>query len=138
MKYLGIDFGSKRVGLAVSDETGSLAFPFKVIQNDKKLFSNIKNIIIKNKIEKIVIGESKNFKMEDNEIMKEANIFSNKLKEETKCEIVFHPEFLTSVQIEREHFQASEKGKKRGVKKTTDVDAKAATIILQDYLDYKK
>ncbi|MCB9806050.1 Holliday junction resolvase RuvX [Candidatus Nomurabacteria bacterium] len=135
MKHLGIDFGSKRVGLAISDDGGSLAFPLEVLSNDDKLVLNIKKIVEDNNIEKIVIGESKDFQMKENKIMAEARQFSEDLKKEISCDIVFQPEFMTSMQVEREHFQISEMGKKRGYHKVKDVDAKAATIILQSYLD---
>ena len=138
MKYLGIDFGSKRVGVATSDDGGSLAFPHSVLENDKNLLSNIKNIFDKNKIDKIVIGESKDFQMKDNEIMKATKIFVEELKKELKCEVDYQAEFLTSVQVERDHYNFSEKNKKRGMEKVKGLDAKAATIILQSYLDSNK
>ena len=60
MKYLGIDFGTKRIGLAVSDEDGILAFPKKVILNNALKFENIQDIIQKEKIEALVVGEPLN------------------------------------------------------------------------------
>lgn len=123
MKYLGIDFGSKRVGIAVSDEEGAMAFPYEVILNDKKLLEKIEEIIKKEKINKIVIGESKNFAGEANKIMAEIRIFKKELEEKAKLEIIFEPEFMTSQQAEL--IQG----------KNEMHDASAATIILQSYLD---
>lgn len=137
MKYLGIDFGSKRVGIAVSDDTGKMAFPYSVIPNNArstssgqaKLLGEIQKIIEKEKIEEIIIGESKDFKGEPNKIMSAIESFKKELEDlpaqagKLKMKVWFEPEFMTSSQAE--HIQG----------KTELHDASAATIILQSYLD---
>lgn len=123
MKYIGIDFGSKRVGIAVSDESGSLAFPKVVLANDKKLLSLILKIAEEENALGIVIGESKNYSGEPNRIMEEIEKFKKEIEEKTKLEIYFEPEFMTSVQA----VQLQGKNKM--------LDASAATIILQSFLD---
>lgn len=123
MKYLGIDFGSKRVGIAISDENNQMAFPYSVVLNNKKLLEKIEEIIKKEKINKIVMGESKNFENQPNKIMKEIEKFKKELEEKIKLEIIFEPEFMTSQQAEL--IQGKNKMH----------DASAATIILQSYLD---
>jgi putative holliday junction resolvase len=125
MKYLGIDFGSKRIGLAISDEEGKMAFPYSVILNNEKLTEEIEKIIKKEKIEAVVIGESKNFAGELNEIMAEIEDFKKELEEKTKLKVFLEPEFMTSIQAER--IQGKNKMH----------DASAAAIILQSYLDRK-
>lgn len=141
MRFLGIDYGAKRVGIAVSDETGKLAFPYSVIANDGKLLEKITAIIeklvprsdseVRDKIE-IVMGESTNFQGEPNEIMKEIKEFKKELEEEIRdkgkmgVEIHFEPEFLTSQQAKQ--IQGENKMH----------DASAAAIILQSYLDRKQ
>lgn len=123
MRYLGIDFGSKRVGIAISDEDGDLAFPYSVIKTGNSLMDEILDIVKKENIERIVIGESKNFQGEPNKIMKKLWGFKNELKDKTKIEIIFEPEFLSSAQAE----------KIQG--KNDMIDASAAAIILQSYID---
>jgi putative holliday junction resolvase len=123
MKYLGIDFGTKRVGIAVSDDGGKLAFPYSIVLNDEKLFEEIGKIIEKEKIEEIIMGESRNFNGEPNKIMKEIKEFKKELEEKTQLKIYLEPEFLTSAQAE--HIQG----------KTDMHDASAAAIILQSFLD---
>lgn len=123
MKYIGIDFGSKRVGLAMSDDMGHMAFPYLVIQNDHNLLKNILEIIHKEKIGSVVIGDSTDFKGNKNEIMKKVEKFLETLKKETKIPIYLEPEFMTSVQAS--HLQG----------KNEMNDASAATLILQSYLD---
>jgi putative Holliday junction resolvase len=126
MRYLGIDFGSKRVGLALSDESNKLAFPFLVLANNSKLLLEIEKIINQNKITCLVVGESTDFKGLPNKIMKEINIFSEKIKQDLDLPIFFEPEFMTSAQAE----QIQGKNKMN--------DASAAAIILQTYLDKLK
>lgn len=123
MKYLGIDFGQKRIGLAISDDNGEMAFPYNVVLNNKNSLEEINEIIKKEKINTVIIGESKNFTGEPNSIMPAIEDFKKKLTEKTKLKIFFESEFMTSVQAER----VQGKNKMH--------DASAATIILQTYLD---
>jgi putative Holliday junction resolvase len=135
-RLLGIDFGEKRVGLALSDEGVRLAFPHITIQNNKDLLRNIFDLIDEYQVEKVVVGDSKDFSMKENRIMQDARDFADELKE--KIEVVFHQEFMTSMQAEKTHFQLSERHKDRGVQKGKNIDAQAAAIILQSYIDSNK
>jgi putative Holliday junction resolvase len=122
-KSLGIDYGIKRVGVATSDESGILAFPKIVLPNDKFLLGSIKKIIEEEEINTVVLGESLDYKNKPNPIMEKILIFKKEL--EKRFDIVVHlePEFLSSVQAE----VIQGKNKK--------LDASAAAIILQSYLD---
>ena len=124
MKYLGIDFGLKRVGLAVSDETNSFAFPLSVLENADDLVSKIVSIYKEKDIDYVIVGESKDFSMKENEIMGEIKIFIKNLEKEG-LKVEMHPEFMTSA--EAEHLQG----------KNDMLDASAAAIILKSYLDTK-
>ena len=62
MRYLGIDYGKRRVGVAISDGDGRLAFPETVLANDKNLVENFKKICAENKVGVIVLGESRDLK----------------------------------------------------------------------------
>ena|SRR3989338_4534559 len=126
MKYLGIDFGNKRVGVAISDLNGGMAFPHSVISNSSKLLREIEKIIEKEKIERIVIGESYDFVGEPNKIMRKIEEFKKLLEEKTKLTVFFESEFLTSREAEQI------------IGKNEMHDASAATIILQSYLDRLK
>jgi putative Holliday junction resolvase len=67
MKYLGIDYGSKRIGLAVSDPNGKIAFPREVIENrSKETVSLIAKFCEREKVQAIVLGKSLNYKQEAN------------------------------------------------------------------------
>lgn len=141
MKYLGIDYGSKNVGIAVSDEEGSLAFPKTVLDNDKNLLENIKKIIDKEKIGVIVIGESINFAGEQNTIMKQIITFKEKLEKNIGLPVYFQKEMFTSAEAEqiqgkslRNIRKEERKEKSVNLKKN---DASAAALILRSYLDNK-
>lgn len=122
MKYLGIDFGGRRVGIAVSDIDGKIAFPLIVLPNDKSLFRNIMDACIKDDINTVVMGESLNYQGQKNEIMTKIEDF-RKLLEIAGVKVILEPEFMTSVQASRVTGE------------NQMLDAAAAAIILQSYLD---
>lgn len=125
MRYIGIDYGTKRIGIAVGDDVTFMAFPKQVVLHNKEFFSAILAIIELEKADLVVLGESKDFKGEDNLVMQEIRDFKEQLEKVGKV-VVFESEFLTS-------HQAS----KSGVAKEF-LDASSATIILQSYLDKLK
>jgi putative Holliday junction resolvase len=126
MKYLGIDYGTKRVGTAMSDDDGRMAFPDEVLANNAKLIENLSEKIKKNQIKKVIIGESKNYKMEDNAIMEDIIDLKSVIEATLEIDVELQPEFMTSMQAE----------KIQG--KNDMIDASAASIILQAYLDSNK
>ncbi|MFT5179705.1 MAG: putative Holliday junction resolvase [Candidatus Paceibacteria bacterium] len=136
MKFLGIDYGTKRIGLSVSDDDGKMAFPNSVIETNGFL-DKIKEFVSLNGIDHIVIGESKDFDMKDNSIMGDVNDLKESL-EESGLKVDLHTELMTSHQVSKETFSAFNDPKSRKEKKKDDMlDAKAATIMLQNYLDTK-
>jgi len=126
MRTLGIDFGSKRIGIALSDESGEFALPYGVIENNEHVVREIRELCMLNNVGEVVVGESKDFSGVDNEIMGEITPFIEKLKEVLTIPVELHPEFLTSAQAER--LQG----------KNDMLDASAAALILSSYLELKK
>ena len=122
-KFLGIDFGTKKIGIAVSDEGGNFALPKLVLQNDKNLMRNLEEIIKEENIREIVIGESINYKGKDNIIMSDIKDFVDILKNKFELTVSLEPEFLTSSQVRN----TQGNGKM--------IDASAAALILQSFLD---
>jgi putative Holliday junction resolvase len=120
---MGIDFGTKRVGIAVSDSENKFAIPHSVIHNSKKLIDDVNTIICDNEVEIVVLGESKDFKGNDNKVMAKIRKFKEAIENELHKKVIFEPEFLTSHQAA--HIQG----------KHDLLDASAAAIILQSYLD---
>ncbi|MBI3634553.1 MAG: Holliday junction resolvase RuvX [Candidatus Yonathbacteria bacterium] len=125
MRYLGIDYGTKRVGVAISDEGGTLAFPYAILDNGKGLVGEIKNICAHESVGAIVVGESLDYKGKPNPIMTKTNTFIKEIKEIINIPIILEREFLTTQQAR--FFQTERKR----------VDDSAAAIILQSYLDRK-
>ncbi len=121
-KIIGIDYGSVRVGIAVSDKNAQFAIPFSVIENNSDLFSKIEKIATDNEVKEIVMGESRDFSGKPNMIFLDSIDLKEKL-EGKGYKVYFEPEFMTSIQAERI----------QGKNKMTD--ASAAALILQSYLD---
>lgn len=119
---MAVDYGAKRVGIASTDEAGGFAIPRMVIQNDGNLLKTVLNFALENKIEKVVIGESKNLDGTLNPIMEDIVRFADTLGEDG-LEVVFHPEVYTS--MEAQQIQG----------KTAMNDASAAALILKSYID---
>jgi len=140
MRYLGVDFGLKRVGLALSDESGTLAFPYSVLKNDKTLLAEVERIVKEQKVKLVVMGESKDFKGKSNPIAKQAGEFKKAFENATRKKVEYEPEFLTSAQAGRRYNRRPEAS--RGTRARAESrrenemqDASAAAIILQSYLD---
>ncbi len=126
MYHLGIDYGHKKVGLAISDESGRFAFPYGVLPNTVKLSAEIRAICEKEGIEKIVIGESLNLSGEPNPIQKKIKQFRAELAEVVGLPVASEKEFFTSWEAKRLIDEEQ---------KDPLTDARAAALILRSYLD---
>lgn len=123
MKLLGIDYGTKRIGVAVADTEAGMAFPKMVMKSDANFLYTINELCKKENFTKIVLGESKDLDGRDNPISKEITIFKKNLESQTGLPVVYEPEFYTSAQAAR-------------IQGENDmIDASAAAIILQSYID---
>jgi putative Holliday junction resolvase len=135
MKYLAIDYGSKKCGIAVSDDRGTVAVPFKVVPTEDlevELDHMLGNVLF----ERIVFGESVNSKGEHNEIFAETKKFVDRMKEKYEARILngeiqflYEKEFMTS-----KHARSVDEGK-NNLGKHIAVDDRAAALILQRLLD---
>ncbi len=127
-KYMGIDYGAKRVGVALSDDSGFMAFPKETITNDRTLLPRLIDLVRQGGVSTIVIGESKDKDGKDNSIMHEARAFAGALEHALAVTVYFEPEYYSSVEARRLSAEA-------GAPPDTPVDAKAAAIILNRYLE---
>ncbi len=125
MRILGIDYGSKRIGIAVSDEAAQFALPVSVVKNSDTAISEIVEIARQHAIQEIVMGESRNYKGEPNTIFLDSLTFKGLLEKEGYT-VRLEPEFMTSMNAER--FQG----------KNELHDASAAALILQSFLDTRR
>ena len=138
MRYLGIDLGSKTVGIAMSDLTGTIASVFKTIFIDNEDYEStideMKKIVADYDIKKIVIGLPKNM---NNTLGERAIIttrYKDMLQNKVDIPVVMFDERLTSVISNSILIEADLSRKKRKKK----VDGIAAQVILQDYLNKEK
>ena len=134
MRYLGIDYGKKRIGLALSDIMGIMAQPFDVIES-KGIKNNVETIlkIIKEKeVSCIVIGKPVNMNATEGEMAELATEFADELKKVTDIKVEMIDERLTTTQAERVLIEEANvsREKRKGIR-----DKLAATFILQTYLD---
>lgn len=135
MKYLGIDYGTKRIGLAISDEEGKMAFPLVVLVNGSLILKNIENICQREKIENIVLGESLDQEGNPNEIMIQIEKFKKDLENEIKLPVFYQKEFMTSLYASAPKLKNIFNSRKEKKFETKKNDASAATLILQRFLD---
>ena len=122
-RFLGVDYGSKRGGVAVSDDAGKMAFPREVLANDGALLASTVKLARDEGVSAIVIGESKTLAGEPNPIQADIERFARALEGELGLPVHFEPEHFTSHQAH--HIQG----------KVEKLDASAAALILQSFLD---
>jgi putative holliday junction resolvase len=135
MKYLGIDYGTKRIGLATSDGGGTMAFPHSTVKAGHGALSAIHGVVVKEGIEKVIIGESRNFKGEANTVMEDIAEFKKDLEELTGLAVEYEAEFLSSAAAARQFEGDFGRGERPDQSK---LDASAAAVVLQSYLDRHK
>jgi putative holliday junction resolvase len=121
-KILGIDYGTKNIGLALSDREQRQAFVYDTLKATGKLFINIAEICEREEVDKIVVGLPLSMKGEYTKKTEEVMFFVGALEESTKVMVVTEDERLSSV-------QASKRSDGQGI------DEGSAQIILQQYLD---
>ncbi|MBU6428667.1 MAG: RuvX/YqgF family protein [Cyanobacteria bacterium REEB65] len=122
MRILGIDYGSKRVGLAVSDPEGRVAFPVAVLANTPELAAEIGKTAREYEAAEAVLGESRDYAGRPNAVFEAAEALKKSL-EGRGLEVHMELEFMTSAQAERSEG------------KHPKLDASAAALILQSFLD---
>ena len=125
MKYLGIDFGSKKVGYAQSDDEGRMAYPLMISPNDNMLLKDTLELIREMKFSTVVIGESVDSKGKPNPIAKEARKFGAQIESAMDVTVAFEKEWYSTVEAR----------KQPGNEGNHNVDDQAAAIVLQRYLD---
>jgi len=136
-RYLGIDYGSVRIGLALSDPLKIIANGLTTIQNDERCLENILTIIKEQNVEKIIIGKPLNLKGEMGTKAEEVLQFIKKLQEITSLEIHQIDERFTSVMAQASILAMGTPKKKRQQNKGK-VDEVASAILLQGFLDTVK
>jgi|TARA_B100001758_G_C18348844_1_gene578601 putative Holliday junction resolvase len=132
-RVLGIDYGEVRVGLSLSDLTQTIAKPFKTImyKNINNLLDQLKEIIVENEVERLVVGIPYNMKGEDTKQTLKVKEFISFLESNLSYDIDLIDERLSSIEAEKTMHKMNIK---TGHNKS-DIDKIAASVILQEYLD---
>lgn len=128
---MGIDYGKKRIGIAVSDEGGNFAFAHSVVDNNRNTIKQIKKICEEKDMRKIIIGESLDYQGRPNPIMKDIEKFKGLLEKEIGLPVEYQGEILTTQEAMRLPYR-------KGRQKTKKTDASAAALILRSYIEKQK
>jgi putative Holliday junction resolvase len=126
MKYLGIDYGAKRVGIAVSDEGGKIAFPRTTVPNDAELMAHIRKVIQEEQAGAIVMGDTKSHGGAANSVSAQADAFAAELSAQTGLTVERSWELWSTMEVSKLEVKGHEHD-----------DAAAAAFILQRFLDMR-
>lgn len=138
-RLMGLDFGSKTVGVALSDPTGLIASPFEIVKREKedklrRTLARIEEIIAEYNVKKIILGYPVNMDGSEGERVRKTEEFRDMLVRRTGLDVIFFDERLTTVEAHEIMSDCEVKGTDR--KKY--VDKIAAALILQGYMDSEK
>ena len=133
-RLLALDVGEKRIGIAISDETLTLARPLLTLERASKRedFDMIRSICVEKHIERIICGLPKTLRNEEGPQVQRVRRYANQLATSIGVPIEYWDERFSTVEAEERLAQASRKKRAKG-----DIDSAAAAIILQGYLDSK-
>jgi putative Holliday junction resolvase len=133
MRILALDHGTKRIGVALSDETATLAQPLEFIAAEPftKALDRIKEIVMEKEVREVLVGLPRNMNGTYGPAAESARKFAATLREALGIPVNTWDERLTSVQANRFLIEAGMRRDKR----KTKVDQSAAAILLQSYLD---
>ena len=133
---MGIDFGLKRIGLALTDPLLTFSYPYKTILNDNSLWDNLKSVVEENNVNKIILGFPKKSSRPDKDITKNVLEFKDKLNIKFNMEVILWDESYTSEMAKQIVIKSVVKKSKRRDKGL--IDQNSAAIILQEYLDEER
>jgi len=131
VRVLALDWGEVRIGAAISDPTGEIAFPFEKFLDNKTGIEEIKKIVAEQDVKKIIIGRPTNLAGQEGVSSKKVELFASKIEKEVGFPVEFVDERFTSVQAGKMlSADGVSEQKQRAVK-----DNIAAQIMLQQYLN---
>lgn len=128
MRYIGIDYGTKKIGIALSDEAGAMGFPHDTLLTTPDTVDQIALLIREKHVEAAVVGHSVGLDGTDNEIAEEVRVFAEALSAHAGIPVHFESELYTTQAARRFPDGTRMKG-------SPNVDASAAALILTSYLE---
>ncbi len=143
MKYLGIDYGSRRIGLAISDSGGHIATAYGIVDNDADFFRTFIEIIKQEGVQALVVGQSHDMQGNPNTIQKHIDLFVQMCRKDVGLPIHMYTEIFSSMQAKWGVTKAVRRSTKSnridvGHKAPKHIDAGAAAVVLQSFLDSTK
>jgi len=130
---MGIDYGEKRIGIALSDPLLTFAYPFITLQNDSSFLLNLSKIISEKKIIKVILGLPSDRFKSSKELSKKVLELKSEIETKNKIEVILWDEEYSSA-IAKEKVMESVTKKSRRKEKDL-LDRHSAAVILQEYLD---
>ncbi|HKX72865.1 MAG TPA: Holliday junction resolvase RuvX [Candidatus Saccharimonadales bacterium] len=127
--YLGIDVGEQRVGLAIGDSIGRIAIPLRTIAADESILEGLRTVVAEADVTDLVVGLPRNQSGDITAQTERVKVFADEVLAGLGLPIHWQDESVTSV-IAEERLMARKKPYVKG-----DIDAEAASIILQDFLE---
>lgn len=131
-RILAIDYGAKRIGLALCDPLKTFAYPYATIPNNDSTFKELKNIITEQGIEKIILGNPLREDGLVSRMLKPILDFKTKLEKDFSLEVILVDESYSSSTAQERIIASVPKKSKRREKGL--IDKNAAAVILQEYL----
>ncbi len=132
-RIMGIDYGEKRIGIALSDPLLTFAYPFITLQNDSSFLLNLSKIIDEKKIVKIILGlPSERFKS-SKELSQKVLKLKSEIEKKNKIEVILWDEEYSSAIAKEKVIESVTKKSRR--KEKDLLDRHSAAVILQEYLD---
>jgi putative holliday junction resolvase len=136
-RVLGVDYGSRRVGLSISDPLGIIAQPIGALRNDSMLLNQLQQLLARENVVLIVVGMPYNLKGQHAQKADEVEKFIEQLKANLGIEVVIWDERFTTTIAHQTMLSMGTKKKERQ-KKDGRIDSMAAALILQGFLDSTK
>ena len=135
-RIMGIDYGEKRIGIALSDPLFTFAYPFKTLLNEHNLIKDLLKIVEEKNVTKIILGlPSVRFKS-SKELAERVHLFKKEIEQGMKIEVIFWDEEFSSVLAQE---KVNESVTKKSARRKKDLlDRHSAAIILQEYLNTNK
>jgi putative Holliday junction resolvase len=135
-RICGIDYGQKRIGIALSDPTFTFAYSFLTIKNDAKVWQALDSVISEKKIIRIILGYPTDYSAKSSITSGKVMQFKDEILKRFNIEIILWDEKYTSAIAQRRINESVWKRSSR--RKKGIIDSESAAIILQEYLDSLK
>lgn len=135
-RIMALDFGNKRIGVALSDQLKLFSYAYITILNDEKIIEQINKIIIEKSVIEIVLGIPNENRVSKYSVVEKIKKFKSELEQKFSLNVILWDETFTSSLAQQKIIESVNKKQKRQNKELLDMHA--AAIILQEYLDSRK